>query len=107
MVRNSILAGKRQPDTPPNTSAAQYAFASAHVQVVPAEQPVRVADPSRCQTSPVIVSVTVRPSVLTTNSPAFVPSPVGSLVPSQVWSAPLQHLAAEGQSAVVEQAPPK
>jgi hypothetical protein len=60
IVLSSIAAGSRQPETPPKSSAAQYALASFHLQFGSLAQFGRKPDPSRCQTSPVIVSVTVR-----------------------------------------------
>jgi hypothetical protein len=76
------------------------------VQVVPLAQPNRALEPSRCQTRPVIVSVTVSPSALTTNSLAFVPSPDGSLVPSQLSLEPSQQVASDRQSWLVVQGMP-
>ena len=97
IVRSSITAGKRQSEKPPRVSPAQYALASARV----------LLDVSRCQTRPVMVSVTVSPSELTTSSPEFVPSPDGSLVPSQLSLEPSQQIEPLGQSSLVVQAMPK
>jgi hypothetical protein len=53
-----------------------------------------------------MVSVTVSPSELTTNSPGFVPSPVGNRVPSQLSLEPSQQVEPLGQSSLVVQAMP-
>jgi hypothetical protein len=67
---------------------------------------VLVLETSLCQTSPVIVSVTVKLSVLTTNSPESALSPDGNLVPSQLSLEPSQQIEFAGQSWVLAQAMP-
>jgi hypothetical protein len=54
----------------------------------------------------VIVSVTVKLSALTTNSPGFAPSPDGNLVPSQLSLEPSQQTVSDGQSWLVVQGMP-
>jgi hypothetical protein len=54
-----------------------------------------------------MVSVTVRPSLLTVSSAVFVPSPAGSRVPSQLPLEPLQQVAPDMQFWLAEHVEPK